>query len=61
VLKWEPFLHMSDHPGHMMSRAAGRKLESVDDLPADYVAMAERMHGKFFADPVATLDKLLQR
>jgi len=61
VLKWEPFFRMGDHPGHMMSRAAGRKLESIDDLPADYVAMAERMHGKYIADPVATLDKLLQR
>lgn len=61
VLKWEPFLRMGDHPGHMMSRAAGRKLESVDDLPADYVAMAERMHGKYIADPIATLDTLSQR
>jgi hypothetical protein len=61
VLKWEPFFRMNDHPGHMMSRAAGRKLESVDELPADYIAMAERMHGKYIADPVAILDKLLQK
>jgi hypothetical protein len=61
VLKWEPFFRMNDHPGHMMSRAAGRKLESVDDLPADYLAMAERMHGKYIADPIATLDKLVKR
>ena len=58
ILKWEPFLHMSDHPGHMMSRAAGRKLESLDGLPDDYLAMAERLHGKYIADPVATLEKL---
>jgi hypothetical protein len=60
VLKWEPFMRMSDRLGHMMSRAAGRKLESVDELPADYLAMAERMHGKYIADPVATLEKLTQ-
>lgn len=58
ILKWEPFMRMGDHPGHMMSRAAGRKLESVDDLPAGYLVMAERMHGKYIADPVAMLDKL---
>ncbi len=58
VLKWEPFMRMGDHPGHMMSRAAGRKLESVDDLPADYLSMAERMHGQYIADPVKTLEKL---
>lgn len=58
VLKWEPFMRMGDHPGHMMSRAAGRKLESVDELPADYLAMAERVHGRYIADPVRTLEKL---
>ena len=58
VLKWEPFMRMGDHPGHMMSRAAGRKLESVDELPADYLAMAERMHGRYIADPIKTLEKL---
>ena len=61
VLKWEPFMRMGDHPGHMMSRAAGRKLESVDELPADYAAIASREHGKYFDDPEATLDKLLQK
>lgn len=58
VLKWEPFMRMTDHPGHMMSRAAGRKLESVEELPADYLAMAERMHGRYIADPIKTLEKL---
>jgi hypothetical protein len=58
VLKWEPFMRMADHPGHMMSRAAGRKLESMDELPADYLAMAQRLHGKYIDDPLATLEKL---
>ena len=61
VLRWEPFMRMGDHPGHMMSRAAGRKLESVDDLPDDYREMAERMHSRYIADPVATLQKLTDR
>jgi hypothetical protein len=58
ILKWEPWMRMGDHPGHMMSRAAGRKLESVDDLPADYLDMAARVHPKLIADPIATLEKL---
>lgn len=58
ILKWEPFMHMGDHAGHLMSRAAGRKLESVDDLPGYYLDMAERKHAKFIADPIATLEPL---
>lgn len=58
VLKWEPFMGMGERPGHMMSRAAGAKLHSIDELPADYMACAERMHPKFIADPVATLANL---
>jgi hypothetical protein len=58
ILKWEPFMRMGDRPGHMMSRAAGRKLESMDELPPAYLAMAKRQHAKLIADPVATLEPL---
>jgi hypothetical protein len=58
ILKWEPFMKMGDHPGHLMSRTAGRKLESVDDLPDSYLAMAQQKHAKFIADPIATLEPL---
>ncbi len=58
VLKWEPFMRMSDRPGHMMSRAAGRKLHSIHELPADYLVCAERVHPKLIEDPVATLGPL---
>ena len=58
VLKWEPFMRMGDRTGHMMSRAAGRKLHSIEELPNDYLACAERMHPKFIADPIATLAPL---
>ena len=57
VLKWEPWMQMDAHPGHMMSIASGRKLESVEQLPPAYLAMAEEVHGKYIADPVATLEK----
>ncbi|MDP6436809.1 MAG: DUF1838 family protein [Gammaproteobacteria bacterium] len=55
VIKWEPWMQMGEHPGHGMSKAAGRKLERVDDLPADYLEMAHRVHPKLIKDPVATL------
>lgn len=59
VLKWEPWMQMGDHPGHMMSTASGRKLESLDELPASYRAMAEEVHGKYIADPTAAMAKQL--
>ncbi len=55
VLHWEPWMRMGDHPGHLMSRAAGRKLDRVDELPAAYLAMAREVHPKLIADPEATL------
>jgi hypothetical protein len=61
ILKWEPWMRMGDHPGHMMSRAAGLKLESLDELPDNYLAMAEQVHPKLIADPIATLEKLTQK
>jgi hypothetical protein len=61
TLRWEPFMRMGDRPGHMMSRAAGRKLEAVDTLPADYRSIAERMHPRYIENPTARLAKLTQR
>ena len=58
VLKWEPWMQMGDHPGHMMSTASGRKLESVEELPPRYLAMAEEVHGKYIADPATLLAEL---
>jgi len=58
ILKWEPFMRMGDRPGNMMSRAAGKKLESVDALPTDYRKIAERLHAKYINDPVGSLERL---
>ncbi len=57
ILTWEPWMRMGDHPGEMMSHAAGCKLERVDELPSDYLAMAHRVHPTYIADPLATLDR----
>lgn len=57
ILRWEPWMRMGDHPGAMMSRAAGLKLESLDELPPEYLAIAHQQHEKLIRDPIATLDK----
>ena len=61
VIKWEPWMAMHGQPGHMMSRAAGRKLASVDALPEDYLRIARRLHPAYIADPVGKLDKMVAR
>jgi hypothetical protein len=55
ILKWEPWMRMGDHPGEMMSRAAGRKLENIEELPADYLEMARAVHPWLIKDPIETL------
>jgi hypothetical protein len=55
VLKWEPWMQMGDHRGSMMSRAAGRKLEDMNELPADYLQMAREVHPWLIRDPLETL------
>ena len=55
ILKWEPWMRMADHPGTMMSRAAGRKLKDPNELPADYLEMARTVHPFLIKDPVETL------
>jgi hypothetical protein len=57
VLKWEPWMEMGDYPGHMMSIASGRKMEALDELPPDYLAMATEVHEKYIANPVNSLEK----
>ncbi len=60
VLHWEPWMSMGDHPGHLMSRAAGRKMERIDELPAVYLAMAREVHPKLIADPEIMLSRVEQ-
>jgi hypothetical protein len=61
VLKWEPWMQMTDHQGHMMSMASGRKLESLEDLPATYLTMANEVHAKYIDDPASRLSALARK
>lgn len=60
ILRWEPWMKMDDHPGMMMSRAAGRKLEDPASLPGAYLAMARKMHPRLIEDPVLSLERQVQ-
>ena len=61
IIRWEPWMRMGDRPGHLMSRAIGRKLASVDELPADYLAMAGRLHPDYLRNPLEILTRTLDR
>jgi hypothetical protein len=48
---------LEDHPGHMMGVANGCKMESMEELPADYLACAREVHPRYISDPIAALSK----
>ena len=48
-------MRMGDHPGEMMSRASGRKLARLEELPSDYLEMARSVHPWLIKDPIETL------
>jgi len=51
-----PWLNMGDIEGHLESQAVGKKVSTVDQFPADYLAMANELFPEFIADPIAVLD-----
>ena len=58
VTSWRPWMEMGDHPGHTTSHGVGGKAFDVDDLPADYRALAERFYPEALANPGAVLDRV---
>ena len=51
IIRWEPWMRRGHRPGHLMSRAIGRKVATVEELPVDYRAMAEQKHPDYLRDP----------
>ena len=41
TMPWQEWMEMGDRPGHLLWHAAGAKLSSIDELPADYRKRAE--------------------
>ena len=48
---WRPWMMAGDTPGHIMSNGFGKKVSSVDELPADYLAIARKLNPEVIADP----------
>jgi hypothetical protein len=48
---WRPWMMPGDTPGHIMSEGFGKKVSCVDELPADYLAMARKLNPEVISDP----------
>lgn len=52
---WRPWMEMGDTPGHMFAAGAGMFVERVEDLPADFLALARKYSPQDIKDPLAVL------
>ena len=50
VVTWRPWLKMAGHPGHMLGNAMGGQLNSVDELPADYLEWTAKYHPDYLEE-----------
>lgn len=50
VVSWQAWMNMGDITGHMMSRLAGKKLRSRDDLPEWFLTVAGQEHPETLRD-----------
>ena len=48
---WLPWMLMGQTPGHVIWAESGRKLMSLDEAPAEQVAMLRRVHPDWFGRP----------
>jgi len=52
VMPWQRWMNMGDRPGHLLWHASGAKLETINDLPAEFLARARDRHPeRLTADP----------
>lgn len=54
---WRPWMMPGDTGGHIMSEGYGKKVQSVAELPAAYLDMAEEHDPQVIADPEALLNQ----
>jgi hypothetical protein len=53
-MPWLKWMQMGNRPGHVVWHASGAKLESIEQLPAEYRQRAEREYPQYMtADPAA--------
>ena len=56
VTSWREWFQADDVDGNTTARATGKKIERVDDFPADYLAAARARHPQIIDDYEAILD-----
>jgi hypothetical protein len=54
---WQRWMKMQDRPGSLLSRGVGRKVARMDDMPASYLRLLERLHPDIRRDPAAALER----
>ncbi len=60
-MPWLKWMEMGERPGHVVWHASGAKLDSIDGLPAEYRARAEREHPALLtADPARAAERVLR-
>lgn len=55
IASWPSVLKMGERDGHMVARAAGAKVKSIEAMPATWLTFAERHAPHILKDPVAAL------
>jgi len=59
-MPWLKWLDMGDRPGHVVWHAGGAKLNSVDELPAEYRRRVEKEYPSLLsANPATAADRVL--
>jgi len=55
LITFRPWMGFGDSPGHTIARGAGRRVQRVEDLPAQYLALARRHAPDVLDDPLKVL------
>lgn len=58
VTSWREWFQAEDVDGHTTARAAGAKINSLEEFPPEYLAAARERHPDIIADPLAVLDSV---
>ncbi len=59
VFPWPEWMDMGDRPGHMFATWNGRKLQSVDQLPAEFFQKASTVHPELLEVDMTRFSKAL--
>jgi hypothetical protein len=58
MTSWRPWMQMGDLPGHTSSNGFGGRVDSIADLPEDFLRYTEQRHPDVLEDPESLLQTL---